>query len=43
MCFWPFNEMIELVFGMPASQFRDESSWVRGSELVQAVSVFRFD
>jgi hypothetical protein len=38
MWFWPVNEMIELVSGMPASQFRDESSWVRGSELVQVSS-----
>jgi hypothetical protein len=35
MWFWPVNEMTELVSGMPAAQFGDESSWVRGSELVQ--------
>jgi hypothetical protein len=35
MWFWLVNEIIELVSGMPAPQFVDESSWVRGSELVQ--------
>jgi hypothetical protein len=35
MWFWPVNEMTELVFGMPAPQFGDESLWVRESELVQ--------
>jgi hypothetical protein len=38
MWFWPVNEMIELVSGMPAPQFGDESSWVRGSELLQGLS-----
>jgi hypothetical protein len=28
MWFWPVNEMTELVSGMPAPQFGDESSWV---------------
>jgi hypothetical protein len=37
MRFWPVNEMTELVSGTPAPQFGDESSRVRGSELVQAV------
>jgi hypothetical protein len=31
--------MTELVSGMPAPQFGGESSWVRGSELVQGSSV----
>jgi hypothetical protein len=34
MWFWPGNEMIELVSGMPAPQFADESSLVQGSDLV---------
>jgi hypothetical protein len=38
MWFWPVSEMIELVSGMPAPQFGDESSWVGGSELVQGSS-----
>jgi hypothetical protein len=38
MWFWPVNEMIELVSGMPAPQFGDKSSSVRGSELVQSSS-----
>jgi hypothetical protein len=38
MEFWPVNEMTELVSGMPAPQFGAESSWVRGSELVQGSS-----
>jgi hypothetical protein len=29
---------LSLLFGMPAPQFGDESSWVRGSELVQGSS-----
>jgi hypothetical protein len=28
MWFWPDNEMIELVSGMPAPQFEDESSLI---------------
>jgi hypothetical protein len=43
MWFSPVYEMIELVSGMPASQFGAESSRVRGSELVQGVPVFHFD
>jgi hypothetical protein len=45
MWFWAVNEMTELVSRMPAPQFGDESSWVRGSELIQgqAVPVFRYD
>jgi hypothetical protein len=39
MLFWSVNEMTELT-RMPAPQFGDESSWVRGSELVQVVPVF---
>jgi hypothetical protein len=45
MRFWPVNEINELVSGMPAPQFGDESSegedqsWFK----VQAVPVFRFD
>jgi hypothetical protein len=35
MWFWPVNEMTELVSGMPAPQFGDESSRVRGSGMVQ--------
>jgi hypothetical protein len=35
---WGVNEMIELASGIPAPQFGDESSWVRGSELVQGSS-----
>jgi hypothetical protein len=38
MWFWPVNEMIELVSGMPAPQFGDESSLSEGSELVQGSS-----
>jgi hypothetical protein len=38
MWFWPVNEMTELVSGMPAPQFGDESSFVRGSDLVQGSS-----
>jgi hypothetical protein len=38
MGFWPVNEMIELVSGMPAPQFGDEFSRVRGSQLVQGSS-----
>jgi hypothetical protein len=38
MWFWPVNEMTELVSGMPAPQFGDESSSVRGSELAQGSS-----
>jgi hypothetical protein len=34
----PVNETTELVSGMAAPQFEDESSWVRGSELVQGSS-----
>jgi hypothetical protein len=37
MWFWLVNEMIELVSGMPAPHFGDESTWVRGSELVQGL------
>jgi hypothetical protein len=36
--FWPVNEMIELVSGMPAPQFGEESSWVWGSEMAQGSS-----
>jgi hypothetical protein len=36
--FWPVNKMIELVCGMPTPQVEDESSWVRGSDLVQGSS-----
>jgi hypothetical protein len=44
MWFCPVDGMTELVSGMPAPQFGEESSRVRGSELkVQAVPVFRFD
>jgi hypothetical protein len=50
MWFWLINETIDFISGMPAPQFGDEYSWVRGSQLVQgsrfkvqAVSVFRFD
>jgi hypothetical protein len=43
MLFWPVNKMIQVVSDMPAPQFGDESSSVQGSELVQAVPVFRFD
>jgi hypothetical protein len=32
---WPVNEMIELVSGLPAPEFEDESFWLQGSELVQ--------
>jgi hypothetical protein len=35
MWFWPVNETTELVSGMPAPQFGDESSRVRGSGMVQ--------
>jgi hypothetical protein len=35
MWFWPVDEMIELISGMPTPQSEDESSWMRGSELVQ--------
>jgi hypothetical protein len=38
MWFWPVNEMIEPVSGMPAAQFGDESLWVRWSQLVQGSS-----
>jgi hypothetical protein len=38
MWFWPVNEMIELVSGMPAPQLGDESSWVWGSQMVQGSS-----
>jgi hypothetical protein len=38
MWLWPVIEMIELVSGMPAPPFGDESSWVRGSELDQGWS-----
>jgi hypothetical protein len=38
MWFCPVNEMTELVSGKPAPQLGDESSWVRGSELVQGSS-----
>jgi hypothetical protein len=45
MWVWPVKEMTELVSGMPAPKFYDESSWVRGLELVQGSSgsFFRFD
>jgi hypothetical protein len=45
MWFWPVNEMTELVSGIPAPQFRDESSWMRDQSWfkVQAIPVFRFD
>lgn len=39
MWFWSANEIIELVPGIPVPQFRDESSWIRGSELVRSSSV----
>jgi hypothetical protein len=35
MWFWPVNEMIELVSGMPAPQLGDETLGMRGSMLVQ--------
>jgi hypothetical protein len=38
MWFWPVNEMIELVSGMPAPQFGEEPFWVRGSGLLLASS-----
>jgi hypothetical protein len=38
--FWPVNEVIELVSGMPAPPFGDESSLVRGTEPVQGSSGF---
>jgi hypothetical protein len=38
MWFWPVNEIIDLVSGMPAPQFGDESSWVQESELVKGSS-----
>jgi hypothetical protein len=38
VCFWRVNEVTELVSGMPAPQFGDESSWVRGSDVVQGSS-----
>jgi hypothetical protein len=37
MWFWPVNELIELVSSMPAPHSRDESSWLRGSELFQCL------
>jgi hypothetical protein len=40
MRFWPvneINEMTELVSCMPTPQFGDESSWMRGSELVEGL------
>jgi hypothetical protein len=40
MCFWPVNEMTELVSGMTAPQFGDESS-LSVSIKIQAVPVFR--
>jgi hypothetical protein len=39
MLFWPSNEMNEIVSGMPARQFGDEYSRVRGSELIQGSSM----
>jgi hypothetical protein len=39
MWFWHVNEMIELLSGMPGTQIGNESSWVRGSELVQGVEL----
>jgi hypothetical protein len=40
MWFWPVDERIELVSGMPAPQFGDEDqSWFK----VPAEPVFRFD
>jgi hypothetical protein len=38
MWFCPVNEITEPVSGMPAPQFGDESSLVRGSELVRGSS-----
>jgi hypothetical protein len=38
MLFWAINEITELVSGMPEPQFRDESSWMRESGLVQGSS-----
>jgi hypothetical protein len=35
MWFWRVNETTELASGMSAPEFRDESLWGRGSELVQ--------
>jgi hypothetical protein len=44
MWFWPVNGMIELVSGMPAPQYGDESSCEDQSRFkVQAVPMFRFD
>jgi hypothetical protein len=44
MWFWPVNKTIELLSVMPAPQFGDESSWVRGSDPNEGskYSVFRF-
>jgi hypothetical protein len=44
MYFWPVNEMIELVSGMPAPQFRDESPWALDQSWfnVQTIIVLRF-
>jgi hypothetical protein len=38
MSFWAVNEITELDSGKPAPQFGDESSWMRGSKLVQGSS-----
>jgi hypothetical protein len=43
MCFWLVIDIIEIGSDMPAPQFGEESSRVRGSELVQTVSVFCLD
>jgi hypothetical protein len=39
MWFWPVSGMTELVSGVPAPRLGDESSRVRGSELVLDSSV----
>jgi hypothetical protein len=38
MWLWPVHDINQRVSGMPSPQFGNESSWIRGSELVQRAS-----